>query len=296
MIQIEQLTKKFSNGKGIFELDFEVRQGEVFGYLGPNGAGKTTTIRHLMGFFNPTSGGAKIAGLDCWKDAAKIQERVGYIPGEIALMENMNGWGLIHLIAQMRGMKEFRRRDELIERFQLDTHVPVRKMSKGMKQKVAIILAFMHDPDIHILDEPTSGLDPLMQKVFVELILEEKERGKTILMSSHQFQEIERTCDRVGIIKEGRIVAVNEVSEVRKQQRKIFVVTLASAQEVEKLRQSGLEVIHQEGARVEVVVQGDYQSFIKALADCKVRNLDLHTLSLEELFMHYYEADQEGTV
>lgn len=291
MIQLEQLTKRFPGGKGIFELSFEVNKGEVFGFLGPNGAGKTTTIRHLLGFFRPTSGGARIDGLDCWRDAAKIQERVGYLPGEIALMEGLNGYQLIKLIADMRGLKDSGRRDELIERFQLDPHVSVRKMSKGMKQKVGIILAFMHNPDILILDEPTSGLDPLMQKVFIELIQEEKRHGKTILMSSHMFQEIERTCDRVGIIKEGYLVAVNEVVELRKQQRKIFVVTVGSEQDVETLRQSGLEIANKEGLQVEIVVKGNYQAFSAALAKCDIRNIDLHQLNLEEIFMHYYDKE-----
>ncbi|WP_028776938.1 ABC transporter ATP-binding protein [Shimazuella kribbensis] len=292
MIQLEGLTKRFSNGKGIFDIQFEVQAGKVFGFLGPNGAGKTTTIRHLMGFFHPTKGTAKIDGMDCWQDAARIQEKVGYLPGEIALMENMNGLDLIRLICDMRRLKDRKRRDELIERFQFDPDVPIRKMSKGMKQKVGIILAFMHNPEILILDEPTSGLDPLMQKTFVELLEEEKIQGKTILMSSHMFQEIDRTCDQVGLIKEGRMITVNDVAEVRKQQQKVFVVTFGSVQEVEKLKTADLLVRHQEGSRVEVVIRDDYPLFLKTLASLDVQNLDLHTQSLEELFMHYYE--QEG--
>lgn len=294
MIQLESLTKQFSNGKGVFDIQFEIQEGEVFGFLGPNGAGKTTTIRHLMGFFHPTKGRATIDGLDCWKDTARIQAKVGYLPGEISLMENLSGLELIGLIGEMRKLKDKKRRDQLIERFQFDPNVPIRKMSKGMKQKIGIVLAFMHDPSIYILDEPTSGLDPLMQKSFVELIEEEKKCGKTMLMSSHMFQEIERTCDRVGLIKEGRMVTVTNVSEMRKQQRKIFVVTLGNETEVEQLKNTGLQITGQEGTRVEITVKGDYQKLFKALAKCDVRNVDLHTQSLEELFMHYY--DMEGTV
>lgn len=291
MIQLERLTKRFSNGKGIFDLQFQVNEGEIFGFLGPNGAGKTTTIRHLMGFFQPTNGGATIDGLDCWRDAAKIQQKVGYLPGEIALMESLDGWQLIKLIAEMRGLKDMGRCKNLTEQFQIDTDLPVRKMSKGMKQKIGIILAFMHDPAIYILDEPTSGLDPLMQKVFVELIEEEKNRGKTILMSSHLFQEIERTCDRIGMIKEGRLVTLSDVAEIRKQQRKIFVVTFGSQQDVDKIRNAGLELANQEGNRLEIVVRGDYHVFLQTLSTCDVRNIDVHTQNLEELFMHFYDQE-----
>jgi ABC-2 type transport system ATP-binding protein len=232
--------------------------------------------------------------LDCWRDAARIQAKVGYLPGEIALMENMNGASLIQLISDMRRLKDKKRRDELIERFQFDPDVPIRKMSKGMKQKVGIVLAFMHDPSILILDEPTSGLDPLMQKTFVDLLEEEKQKGKTILMSSHMFQEIERTCDQVGLIKDGRMISVSEIAEVRKQQRKVFVVTLSTMEEVEKLKATDLTISHQEGTRVEIVVKGDYPSFLQTLAKFDVRNLDLHTQSLEELFMHYYDKGEES--
>jgi ABC-2 type transport system ATP-binding protein len=166
-------------------------------------------------------------------------------------------------------------------------------MSKGMKQKVGIVLAFMHDPSVYILDEPTSGLDPLMQKIFVELIEEEKQRGKTILMSSHMFQEIEKTCDRVGLVKDGRMVTVSAVSEIRKQQRKVFVVTLGSAREAEQLIDTGLNITGRDGERVEVTIRGDYQLFFQTLAAIDVRNLDLHTQNLEDLFMHYYDKEGE---
>jgi len=177
MIQLEHLTKRFSNGKGIFDVTFEIERGEVFGYLGPNGAGKSTTIRHLMGFIKPTSGRALISGKDCWKHAADIQAEVGYLPGEIAFIDGMTGWEFIELMRGMKKMKHPGRRDELIERLQFDVKTPIRKMSKGMKQKVAMVIAFMDDPDVLILDEPTSGLDPLMQRLFIDLILEEKQKA-----------------------------------------------------------------------------------------------------------------------
>lgn len=292
MIKLDHVSKRFSNGKGIFDLNFEIKRGEVFGYLGPNGAGKSTTIRHLMGFMKPTSGHANISGMDCWADAAKIQATVGYLPGEIAFMDGMTGLDFIQLMQGMKQMKDTRRRDELIERLQFDVKTPIRKMSKGMKQKVAIVIAFMQDPDVLILDEPTSGLDPLMQRLFIDLILEEKQKGKSILMSSHSFPEIERTCDRVAIIKDGRIVAVENIQDLQAKQRKIFDVLVRGEDDVQKLLASDLEIVEQNGLYLRIAVKGSDQAFIQALANCHVENLTMHTQDIEELFMHYY--DQKG--
>ena len=293
-IQINQLTKVFPNGKGIFDLTFEVKQGEVFGYLGPNGAGKSTTIRHLMGFMKPKSGFAKINGLDCWRNSPEIQKHVGYLPGEIAFLDNMNGLQFLDLLGGMRGMKDLTKREELIERFQFDVKTPIRKMSKGMKQKVGIVAAFMHDPEILILDEPTSGLDPLMQSLFIDLILEEKSKGKTILMSSHIFQEIDRTCDRVGIIKDGRLVAIENVKHLQSIQRKVFDITVQKEEDLEKVKQSGLSVLSENGLRVKIAVQGDYNHFVKVLAECEINNIDIHAQSLEEIFMHFYDREEKA--
>ncbi len=290
-IQVEHLTKTFPNGKGIFDVSFEVKEGEVFGFLGPNGAGKSTTIRHLMGFMKPGSGTAAINGLDAWKEGPDIQKIVGYLPGEIAFVEGMDGKQFLHLLSGMRGLKDFTKRDQLIDRFQFDVKTPIRKMSKGMKQKVGIVAAFMHDPNILILDEPTSGLDPLMQNVFIDLILEEKAKGKTILMSSHMFGEIDRTCDRVGMIKDGKLVAVEEVRHMQTMQRKLFDVTVSTREEAERIRSAGFTVIEAEPLRLKVAVQGDYNRFIQALSQCQISNLDIHSQSLEEIFMHYYDRE-----
>ncbi|MGZ4107088.1 MAG: ABC transporter ATP-binding protein [Tumebacillaceae bacterium] len=292
MIELHGLTKQFAGGKGIFDLTFQVQKGEIFGYLGPNGAGKSTTIRHLMGFTRPDKGHATIDGLDTWTNAAEIQKRVGYLPGEIAFLERMNGLEFLKLLAGMRGLRDTSRRDELIERFQFDIKTPIRKMSKGMKQKVGIVAAFMHDPDVLILDEPTSGLDPLMQRIFVDLLLEEKRKGKTILMSSHIFHEIERTCDRVGIIKDGKLISEENVRELQSKQRRIFEVTLGSQNSLERLLQSGLTIVDTQGMRVQVAVQGDYNRFLQTIAPLEVRGLDVHTLDLEEVFMHYYDRKE----
>lgn len=166
MIEVKKLTQVYRSGKGIFDVDFSVKEGEVFGYLGPNGAGKTTTIRNLLGFANATSGHATIAGLDCRRESAKLQNMIGYLPGEMALFDNMTGMEFLKFMTNMRKTKDVSRRDELIKRFELDTAGKIKKMSKGMKQKIGIITAFMHDPKVYILDEPTSGLDPFMQNVY----------------------------------------------------------------------------------------------------------------------------------
>ncbi|MFZ3589533.1 ABC transporter ATP-binding protein [Bacillus sp. DJP31] len=293
MISLEQLTKVFTNGKGIFDVSFEVAKGEVFGYLGPNGAGKSTTIRQLLGFMKPSSGSARINGLHVWKDSSQCLMEVGYLPGEISFLEGMTGLDFIKLIEGMRGTKDVSYRNELIEQFQFEVGTPIRKMSKGMKQKVAIVTAFMHNPQVLILDEPTSGLDPLMQKVFIDLILAEREKGKTILMSSHSFQEIERTCDRVGVIKDGRIVAVEDIKTVQQKQRKIFEITVNSREDVGKLHDQQLDILEEKDLTLHIAITGDHQSFVQALSKCHILNLSVRTQELEEMFMHYY-AQKEG--
>ncbi|MDW7739866.1 MAG: ABC transporter ATP-binding protein [Bacillota bacterium] len=288
MISIHSLTFQYSSGKGIFDISFEVGEGEVFGFLGPNAAGKTTTIRNLLGFTKPGQGQCSINGMDCWRDAAKIQNQLGYLPGEMAFFEEMTGLQFLNLIGSMRGLSRNGRRENLIDRFELDPSGRIRRMSKGMKQKLGIVAAFMHDPAVYVLDEPTSGLDPLMQNIFVELILEEKERGKTVLMSSHNFEEIYRTSDRAGIIREGRIVAVEDVHSLKSSQRKTFLVTLGSEKDLELLRSTGLELGRISKNTVEVIVFGNYDQFISALAGCRVLGLDVVTQSLEQVFLRYY--------
>ena len=226
IINIQNLTREYGAGKGIFEVSFQVEKGEVFGFLGPNGAGKTTTIRHLMGFIKPKSGDCQINGLNCWKDRDKIQEQLGYIPGEISFFDDMNGKEFLKFAANYRKLGKVNRMQEMLDLFELDPKGKIKKMSKGMKQKLGIVTAFMHDPDILILDEPTSGLDPLMQNRFIELIAEEKKKGKTILLSSHMFEEVERTCDRIGIIRNGKLVTVDSVETLRERHMHTYTVTL----------------------------------------------------------------------
>lgn len=292
-IVVKGLTKDYGNGKGIFDLDFEIEKGEVFGYLGPNGAGKTTTIRNLMGFGNPTRGECKISGLDCRRDSAVIERNLGYLPGEMAFFDDMTGNEFLKFMGEMRSCKQadYVKMKELIAFFELDPSGKIKKMSKGMKQKLGIVTAFMHNPPILILDEPTSGLDPLMQNKFIGLILEEKKQGKTILMSSHSFEEVERTCDRVGIIRSGRFVAIQTVEALKTQKRKLYSVSLTDKAEADKFADEDLEVVMQNGNVVTVAVSGGLKSFTTALDKHKIISLDVVTQSLEEVFMAYYGDD-----
>ncbi|GGH15077.1 ABC transporter ATP-binding protein [Paenibacillus segetis] len=292
MLTVQHLTKTFSNGRGIFDVSFSVEKGEVFGFLGPNGAGKSTTIRHIMGFMKPDKGFVKVNGLDTWTEQGKVQAYTGYLPGEISFIEGMTGKTFLDFIAKMQGIKDLSKRANLIDRLQFDVHTPIRKMSKGMKQKVGIVAAFMHDPEVIILDEPTSGLDPLMQKVFIEIVLEEKSRGKTFLMSSHSFSEIERTCDRAAIIKDGVIIAVKDIHELQSMQRKVFEVTFEDPSDAQSFLNSGLLIESHKGDRVKVAIQGNYNKFVEETAKYKVRNIDIFSQNLEDIFMNYYDRKE----
>lgn len=215
LITINRLTKDYGENRGVFGVDLAVRPGEVFGLVGINGAGKTTLIRHLMGFLKPQAGKTSIKGKDSWRHSADLKKSIGYIPGEIAFPDVRHGTDFFKLQAEYLGVKDLSLVYNLAERFNLDPSARLKRMSKGMKQKTAIVNAFMANPDIFILDEPTTGLDPLMQKTFSSLILEQKNYGKTVFMSSHLFDELEDTCDRVAFLKEGRIIDVVDMKSIR---------------------------------------------------------------------------------
>lgn len=284
VIEISHITKNYG-GKGVFDVSFNVEKGEIMGFLGPNGAGKTTTIRHLMGFIKPQSGSVSISGLDCFTQAAEIQKNLGYLPGEIAFFDDMTGIEFVRFIAKMKGMADFTRADELMSFFELSANGKIKKMSKGMKQKIGIVCAFMQRPDILILDEPSSGLDPLMQNKFIELVLAEKERGATILMSSHIFEEVERTCDRTAIIKDGKIVAVEDMESLRNSRKRAYTVTVQNEADANALaRVLGATA---QGTKVTARVKSP-DIIIKAAAQFSVIDFEMHTENLEELFMHFY--------
>lgn len=272
MIGVNNLTRDYGSGKGVFQVSFSIAQGEVFGFLGPNGAGKTTTIRHLMGFLRPEGGSCSINGLDCWKNAPEIQKSLGYIPGEIAFFPEMTGLQYLDFLRSYRGLSDTTRMKELMERFEVDARGKIRKMSKGMKQKIAIVAAFMHDPQVLILDEPTSGLDPLMQNRFTQLIQEERERGKTIFMSSHIFEEVEKTCHRICMIKDGKIAALDDPQTLSALYSRSYTVTLP-----------------EEAAALDFA--RDFQGTVDPQNPRQVRLTARKTL--EEIFLHYYGEEQK---
>lgn len=270
IIEVEHLTRDYGGGRGVFDVSFQVAAGEVFGFLGPNGAGKTTTIRHLMGFLKAKKGGCRINGLDCFRDREKVQQMLGYLPGEISFFDDMTGIEFLDFVSGYRKDKGESRRKELMDMFDLNPHGKIKKMSKGMKQKVGIVAAFMHDPQILILDEPTSGLDPLMQNRFIELVEAEREKGKTILMSSHMFEEVERTCHRIGIIRAGKLVAMDQVEALREQYMTPYTVTLESEEMAKAFAK-------------------DFQGV------CQGRSVTVSAKrSLEEVFMQYYGGEEHA--
>lgn len=292
MIKVDNLTQIYRSGKGIFDVSFEIKQGEVFGFLGPNGAGKTTTIRNIMGFSNANKGKVTIAGLDARTDTAKLQERIGYLPGEIAFFENMTGMEFLTFMGKMRRLKSLEKRDALIKQFELDPKGKIKKMSKGMKQKVGIVAAFMHDPDIIILDEPTSGLDPFMQNVFMDLIDAEKSKGKTIMMSSHIFEEVQRSCDRAGIIREGRLVAIEDIHSLKAMNKKRFRVTPADDESKTRLLASDFSTEQKEDGSIILDQNGSLNNFFALMASCDIKEFDVITQSLEDIFMKYYGEEK----
>ncbi|MCD7950109.1 MAG: ABC transporter ATP-binding protein [Erysipelotrichaceae bacterium] len=224
IIRINHITKDYGHQRGIFDIDLTINQGEVWGYIGINGAGKTTTIRNLMGFVKPTSGDCSILNYDCWKDATVIKNHVSYIPGEIAFPGLSTGSEFLKLQADYLNIKDYTYMNQLISMLQLDPTADLKRMSKGMKQKTAIVAALMGHKDILILDEPTTGLDPLMRNTFIDLMLEEKKQGKTIFMSSHIFSEIETLCDKAAIIKDGHIIDVVDINQLKNGNLKTFTI------------------------------------------------------------------------
>ncbi|MCL1945289.1 MAG: ABC transporter ATP-binding protein [Firmicutes bacterium] len=293
VIVVDNLTKDYGLGRGCFDVSFGVKKGEVFGFLGPNGAGKSTTIRHLLGFQKAHKGNCSIMGLDCWTKPKEVQGYLGYIAGEINYPDIKTGWQFIKMIASMRGV-DLKEAERLCEYYQLKPHGVLKRMSKGMKQKIALVVAFMHNPQIVILDEPTSGLDPLMQAKFVDHILSERDKGKTILMSSHIFEEVEKTCDRLAIIRNGKIVAqmhMNDITHNKDKQFEVRFKSLADAQTFGNLQYEFVEKNYDK-SRVKVKVHDSHiNRFVADLAKYQLEYISEIKLTLEERFMEYYKDD-----
>ncbi len=289
MIEIKGLTLIYKSGKGIFDVSFNVNDGEIFGYLGPNGAGKTTTIRGLLGQMNADKGTVRINNIDPRENPEVVNSMIGFLPGEIDFFDNYSSKEFLDYIANMRHLSNPEKRQSLLDRFELNYTGKIKKMSKGMKQKLAIVACFMHDPEIYILDEPTSGLDPLMQNKFLELLLEEKKRGKTILMSSHIFDEVERVCDRAGIIKDGKIIKIENFKDDKKKIHNLYKVTLK--EDNDEILKTNLDIKKLKAKTYQIQVKDNYQEVFKTLSAFEVVNLTEEKLTIEDIFMRYYGGD-----
>ncbi len=294
MIDVKNLTHIYPSGKGIFDVSFSVEEGEFFGYLGPNGAGKTTTLRHLMGFATPSKGHATIAGINCQKDAHKLQNDVGYLAGEMTFSNHMSGDEFLDLIQGMRGKKNGHRRQQLLKDFELDVNGKIKKMSKGMKQKLGIVTAFMHDPSIYILDEPTSGLDPLMQKVFMALIEDEKKRGKTIIMSSHIIEEVSLSCHRAGIIRDGYLVETTDITSLNQMSDSGYEVVFGNERDIEKVGGGGFDYKIINDLTYYIKASYPYDKLFELLSTCDVKSLKPKQNTLEDVFLKYYHKEGDN--
>ena len=299
VIEIQSLTKDYGHNRGVFDVTFSVGEGEVYGFLGPNGAGKTTTIRHIMGFSKPQQGYTCVNGMNSWKDASRIQLDLGYLPGEIALPESLTGTQFIHMMASLRGLKDMEHTEYLLKKFELDPSGRLKRMSLGMKRKLAIVTAFMHDPAVLVLDEPTSGLDPLMQNTFIEFVKEEKERGKTILLSSHIFSEIDATCDKISIIKEGRLISSFVADELRHYERKTFKLQYHTKEAFAGFmedtgKRKEMEVVDSSDQDRQASVQvkdANINAFMKLIARYELDYLSESKFTLEDYFMKFYDTE-----
>jgi len=294
VIETDGLTKLYGKVRGIEDVTFAVEPGEVFGFLGPNGAGKTTTIRTLLDLLHPSSGSARIFGLDSHRDSAAIRARLGNLPGDFGYGKQATGREALRLLARLRGIEGLGRAEALAERFRADLDRPLGQLSRGNRQKVGLILACFHSPELLIFDEPTSGLDPLMQEEFLALVAEERERGCTVLLSSHELDEVERVCDRVGIVREGKLIAVERIHELLGKARRTVTLELSDLGDLADLRAlPGISGLQASDGKVTFKVAGDLNAVIKAIAQRQVLDMELTHPTLEEIFLTYY-SEGEG--
>lgn len=288
VIETHHLTKSYGKARGIIDVSLSVEEGEIFGFIGPNGAGKSTTIRTLLSLIFKTSGEAKIFGLDCEKEHVKILQNVGYLPSEVFYYDNMRAIDLLNYSASFYQKDCKARIQELSEVLELDINKKIENMSLGNKKKVGIIQGLLHSPQLIILDEPTSGLDPLMQKTFFELIRKENEKGATVFFSSHILSEVQKICDRVAIMKEGRIIQTQKISALKENAYKRVIFTVKEAFEAENFRVEGASAIEIHEGNVSFLFQGDCNVLLREITKLSISNVDISEPSLEEIFMHYY--------
>jgi ABC-2 type transport system ATP-binding protein len=295
-IRTEGLSKRYGSVDALSNLDLEVAGGEVVGYLGPNGAGKTTTIRLLLGLARPTAGRAEIFGIDCQRQPVEAHRRVAYVPGEASLWPSLTGAETLHLLGRVQGRIDTAYRDELVERFDLDPSKKVRAYSKGNRQKVILIAGLMARAEVLILDEPTSGLDPLMEQAFRHSVHEARQRGQTVFLSSHILSEVEALCDRVGILRQGALVEMGTMAELRHLSA-LSVEAAFDGSPPDLSAVEGVSAVEVVGRVVRCQVRGSIEPLLNALAGSGIRELLSHEPSLEELFLAHYGqgADSDGT-
>ncbi len=302
VIEVKNLTKDYGSGRGVFDVSFVVKKGEVFGFLGPNGAGKSTTIRHLMGFSKPDKGNTYILGEPTFNKYYEILNHVGYIPGEIALPAGLTGWQFLRMMQDLQHIHNEEKLNSMLTLFELDDVTlqgETKRMSLGIKRKLAIVAAFMSDPDVLILDEPTSGLDPVMQENFINFIHEEKSRGKTILLSSHIFSEIDSTCDRIAIIKDGKIVSEFVADDLKHASKKNYTIDFKNEKNVNKFKKSinkipSAEILKVDGNKVFISLEDeDMNKAIEILSGLEINEFSNRKESLEDYFMKFYKEDKD---
>ncbi len=296
VIAVNNLTKDYDQGRGVFDFSFAVKKGEVFGFVGSNGSGKTTTIRHMMGFSKPGIGNIKINGLDSWKDACKIKKSVGYVPGQINFPDVGTGRNFLKIQADFWGLKDLSYMNQLIERFKLDVDAPLKRMSKGMKQKTAIVAAFMAQPEILIMDEPSTGLDPMMRDELISLILEQKQQGKTIFMSSHIFKELEDTCDRVGFIHHGKLINIVDRNDYDPAMAKQYRIGFEMIEDYRRFLDESDDVVSWNDQYRHVLIRiGDEKvnGLFRILKELKVRYINYQPYTLEGYYTNLIGNQEE---
>ena len=294
-LTINTFTKSYGSLIAVDQLSLEINSGEVFGFLGPNGAGKSTTIRTIMNFIAPSAGEIKIFGLDSVRDRVKLKEHVGYLAGDIALYGNMTGHQILNYLANLRKDSDWAYVKDLIRRLDAPMDRSISTLSKGNKQKIGLLQAFMHKPDLLILDEPTSGLDPLMKQVFYDMVLEMKDAGKAAFISSHDLTEVQKICDRAGFIRDGTLIAVENLHDKNAMSYKKYQVRFAKTPAIEELTvSSNIKIVANDNNIITFAVTGNIDSFIKTIAQYEVLDLDEQETSLEDVFMQYYERDKNN--
>ena len=289
VIRFDDLTKFYGDVRGVEGLSFEVGEGRIFGFLGPNGAGKTTTIRTLLGFLKASSGDAYIFGRDVSSedDLVEVKKRVGYVPGDVSFYEEETGWSVLNYFADLRGDSDL---DRLLDLFDPPLDRKVKSYSHGNKQMLAIIQAFMHDPDLVVMDEPTLGLDPLMQNTLYDLLEEEKESGTTFFFSSHILSEVRKVCDRVGIIRDGFLVALEDIDTLISKSGKVVEAKVKGDPVEEDLMIEGVTKVEIDDG-IRLVVTGNFDELIDRLSSYSIEDIEIRESSLEDIFMHFYRGD-----